>query len=951
MMTVPRQLRSLFVLLLAWLTASATTAAWAFLPDPADDWRTARSPHFIVHFEQPHRAFAQQALEVAEKVYGPVTKSLGWEPYEPTHIVLIGNTDLANGYATPLPFNKTGIFLTPPDFSQDLVRGQWLELVIHHELVHIVHLDKGTGAPGALRNVFGRFPFLFPNLFQPRWMVEGIATWSESAPALGIGRLRGPFFEATLRDERQRGFRGLRELNADGRNPPLFSAYLYGAYFWEFIERRYGKEATRKLVDSYSDNLLPFRLHSVPYEVTGKMMDELYAEFIADLTREVDARAAPILARPAAVGEAVGPLHREVYSLAAGKGRDAGTLYAITDDGLRDPRLQRFDADGGVRTLAAARYGTRIDVRADGAVLASQLEICDGHDVYFDLYVLPAGGSLTGFSRLTKCERYFRAVWNAAGDGVFALRHEPGAQSLVKLDARGGSQQVLLPGSTDVQWIDLAAAPDGRRLALVGKRAGSVGLYEFDLTTGALRPLHVDAAFLHSPHYQGDTLYFLSTTDDQYNVWRVTATGDLQRVTHAHTAVTAFGGIDGRGQLALAVLDAGHTQLRRMREITVQQAAQARTEVPSAAAPSALPPLDAAVTMTDEADYSALATLAPRSWFPVLFADRNTFGLGVSTFGSDALGWHRYYVAPLFEFTQGEPLGLFEYVYHDRHYLTFDRAMAVTRWREEDKRDKATEYERATQAQWISLARLIRWDWRVNAGVGAALAQKDVVVIDGATRGLDDERLAAALLEYDSSRGGILSEGPSQGLRARVLYESYRPFKSGTAFDGDVTRLDLGGYLPLGKAVLALRATDAQGRDRTEDFELGGSFSEFYGEAPRLNERRLALRGYKRGLAALRGQDARLASAEVRFPLVDIDRHAMVPPIGINRLSAAVFYDMGRVSSPTYTSQTFRGVGFEVLGELRLGYLFGAQLRAGVAHGLDDPGDTQVYLQIGRSFR
>ncbi|MBM3396156.1 MAG: hypothetical protein FJY37_16335 [Betaproteobacteria bacterium] len=666
-------LRTTFAILLCTLASSAG----AIGPDPYDEWRTADSEHFTAHYEQAHRAYAQKVLTLAEKIYGPVTKALDWVPYERTHIALLGNIDLANGYATPFPFNQMGIFLTPPDFTDDLVRGQWLELVLHHEFTHIVHLDKSSGAPKFLRNIFGRapsatgilIPTLFPNVFQPRWVVEGLATYSESAPALGIGRLRGPFFEATLRDERKRGFMTLREINADGRRPPLYRNYLYGAYFFEFLTRKYGADAALKLVQSYSDDWIPFRLHSVPYDLTGKMMDELYVEFIADLTEQVDARAAALLAQPESLGAPVGKPYREVYSVAAGKGTSAGYLYAVTDDGLTEPRLQRFDAQGRPETLARSRYGTRIDVRADGSVIASQLEICDGHDLYYDLYVISPGGWL-GPRRLTDCGRYFRAVWSADGQHLFALKHTDGTQSVVRLDADGRNEQVLLTGKDDVQWLDLATAPDGKRLALIGKHAASFAVHEMGIARKALSTRHADSDFKYSPHYQGDALYFLGAVDNVFNVWRLLANGQLERVTHAHTAVTLFGGAGADGQLALGVLRDGETLIHRGASASVLQTAQSQPQAPdpAAVAPSVFTAPQAPTTLQDERDYSALSTLAPRSWVPSLYADRDTFGLGLSTFGSDALGIHNYFLAPMYEFTQREPLGFVGYAYNDRPF-------------------------------------------------------------------------------------------------------------------------------------------------------------------------------------------------------------------------------------------------------------------------------------------
>ncbi|MBM3396157.1 MAG: hypothetical protein FJY37_16340, partial [Betaproteobacteria bacterium] len=137
--------------------------------------------------------------------------------------------------------------------------------------------------------------------------------------------------------------------------------------------------------------------------------------------------------------------------------------------------------------------------------------------------------------------------------------------------------------------------------------------------------------------------------------------------------------------------------------------------------------------------------------------------------------------------------------------------MTVTDWRDDGDTEEATEYERANQAQWMSLARLLRWDYNASAGIGAALSQADRVTIDGPTRDLEDERVAAAVLEYNGTHQNIYSEGPSQGLRARLLYETYKPFKTrSTSYEGEIYRVDLNGYLPLGKTVLAMRGIEAR---------------------------------------------------------------------------------------------------------------------------------------------
>src|SRR5439155_13804122 len=121
------------------------------------------------------------------------------------------------GLASTLPFNYSAVFLSPPDEGELLQNREWLELVLTHELTHIVHLDKAHGGPYSARRIFGRLAFLFPNALQPRWIVEGLAVYAESDAANGYGRLGQSQFEGMMRAEAARGLRSLRELNADGR--------------------------------------------------------------------------------------------------------------------------------------------------------------------------------------------------------------------------------------------------------------------------------------------------------------------------------------------------------------------------------------------------------------------------------------------------------------------------------------------------------------------------------------------------------------------------------------------------------------------------------------------------------------------------------------------------------------------------------------------------------------
>jgi hypothetical protein len=954
-------------MLIALISTGWVPPAQAQYLDPGRSWRTAETPNFRIHFEGETRVTAQRVGDIAERAFILMTRELSWTPRAKVDLVLYSGVDLANGFATPLPFNLSGIFITAPNDGELLDRADWLELVILHELTHIVHLDKVAGAPSVFRYIFGRNLWTFPNALQPRWLVEGLATHSESRAGNGIGRLHSAAFEAQMRDERRRGFLTLAQLNADGRNLPLNRNYLYGAYFFDYLTRTYGQDAAAQMVMWYSRQILPFRVHNSTYQLTKKQMDVVWSDFIDDLTKQIDARSAALRATPERIGE---PLAESQWSVDAMAVAPNGDVYAVVDDGIGAPALTRYRAGGKIaESLATVHRGARINVRSDGAVLIAQPEVCGSYETFYDLYRWTDGGLLSGgVKRLTHCGRYLRAAWLGTDGSLVAIRNDRNGMTSVELLPPEASPKTLIAGDATRQWIDIATSADALTAVLIAKRAGSFELVRLDLASGTSTLLHTDADPKVDLHTAADgAILFVSTAGGAPNVWRL-ANNRLTRLTHAHTAVTQFGGMSADGTLGLTTLEGGKEQLRTLniaaRDMTNALETRAASTQGTSPPPALLAPAPTPVTLAAERGYNPLPSLLPRAWWPLIGAEKGTVSVGASIYGADALGMHSYLLSPLYEITQGEALGQAEYAYRERHFFSVARELNVRRSATIDGSEEPVEYVRTTQAQWVSLARAVRMQRQAALGLGAAMARREGVLVDnvvvsgvtqnGRTNREIDERIAAAVALYDSRGVNWLSEGPSRGQRLQFFYETYRPFKdaAGFRYTGEVLRANWDGYLPLGRTVLAAHWAEGRSqRGTTEPFQLGGSGSLIDTLAPQLNERDISLRGYRTGEPLLRGANARRVTLEWRTPIADIDRHAMVPPVGLNRVSGALFYEGGGAwTSGGGPEQWFRAVGVELLGELRLGYLFGIRLRLGVAWGLDTPGETRAYLQGGRSF-
>jgi hypothetical protein len=350
--------------------------------------------------------------------------------------------------------------------------------------------------------------------------------------------------------------------------------------------------------------------------------------------------------------------------------------------------------------------------------------------------------------------------------------------------------------------------------------------------------------------------------------------------------------------------------------------------------------------MYGERPYSAWSSLRPRYWLPIGYSADGALALGIATDGQDALGLHRYALAPMYEFTQHQALGSAAYVYDNRHGLLLNRWMTVK------ASDSSTvkAYTVNETAQWVSLWRHLSFNTRTYWGLGGAMDREILHDLAAGTSVPHDERVLGLVAGVDTQRQQFLSEGPSQGQNLRLFAETSNGLRG--AYSGNFYRGDWRAYLPAGRTVASLRWNQAYSQPGAEPIQLGGigaSFSENAFALPVLNQREFPLRGYRSGEAVLTGHRASLATLEWRIPISDVDRHLMVPPVGVNRISMSVFTEAGAAweNAPQHW---YKSGGMELLYEARAGYLLPAQLRVGVAKGFEAPGRTEAYVRLGRSF-
>ena len=124
----------------------------------------------------------------------------------------------------------------PEDMSPLGDVDDWYLELVTHEYTHILHTDHIRGLPALINAVLGKT--LAPNQVQPRWILEGLGVYMESART-SAGRLRNSQWDMFMRtDVIGDNVATLDQLSNSVRRWPQGNLYyLYGSYFTTWIER------------------------------------------------------------------------------------------------------------------------------------------------------------------------------------------------------------------------------------------------------------------------------------------------------------------------------------------------------------------------------------------------------------------------------------------------------------------------------------------------------------------------------------------------------------------------------------------------------------------------------------------------------------------------------------------------------------------------------------------
>ncbi len=952
--------------------AAASLAAAGSIVDPALRFRTIDTEHFTIYFHQGADRLAARLGDIAEETWRDVQRPPGaiWDLVpRRTHVVLVDQSEAANGWATPVPYNTILISTAwPSGFELIGNTDDWLRIVFVHEFTHILHLDRSKGWARLVRGVFGRAPLAFPNLFLPVWQIEGIATYEESART-GAGRLSAGNFRALSRDVADTGLTLDRANGGLTSWPGALAPYSEGAGFHAYLATRFGEARLTELAQATSGRV-PFTASRVFPRIFGASLGELWKAYRA-------AETAPLVDRPV---DHAARITRHGYSVtgprffAPCEGCPLEILYSLRTPHAF-PSLNSVTLDGSAPQTLATRFLGETSAAAQGFVIFDQQEIARNVGLYSDLHRLDLSSGRV--RRLTRGARLLDPDLSPDGRTIVSVREGLGHRALMLLSSADPSAQRVLVSEPDTQFNAPRWSPDGRRIAVERHRLDEQSdVVVVDAETGRVQVVATPDPSMRAvtPTWRRDgraLVVAAARGAGVFNLYEVPLVEGAAWRQISFTAGATWPDVspDGRTIAFSGYTPDGFdvfTLPYPETPFTSETARPGRLAAPAENRPGAIDPGTPSDAPTRAGRvYSPWRTLAPTFWSPIVEADGDQVRLGVSTTGVDVLGYHAYGLAASWLTSSPGWSGRQDLI--DRRTPDWSAGYSYARWQPSFVVNASRQTSFFDVAPGASSSPLTVGvvERRLEAGIllpihrvlvtQTGLASM-VYAVDEYTvaRTVNRSGLRAGWA-YDSETRYGFSISQEDGVNIGVTTELIRK-QLGATGNATTTVLDGRLYLP-GLArhhVVAIRAgagRSAGDASAARLFRLGGPGPEggtlhFGSDALTL------LRGFAEDSFA--GSRIGLINADYRWPLARPQRGWGTFPLFLHTVHAAVGADLGHAWTGQFRSTDVKtSVAAELSFDLVAGYRYPLTVTVGGALGRDGATMTTgqaAYLRVGAAF-
>ncbi|MBD3617141.1 MAG: hypothetical protein HUJ22_11280 [Gracilimonas sp.] len=529
------------------------------------NWQQIKTEHFRIIFPDGEDSLAYRSAAILESHYDQTSELTGGK-LKNFPVILNNYNDLSNGFVNSFNFRSEIDLADFKGKGMNPQTGDWLEIVLPHELVHATHFnvqipwdDKKISIPNFI-SIFSPDLARTFHGFPPVGLHEGLAVYYETESVAPMGG-RGNYTFSTNRFNSN--FAGSNRWNMgqtlipSDYTQPYNRHYIAGYSFVDWLHDNYGDEISREAIRFHYHNFFLGYGYALRRK-TGKWPGQLYELYEEDLEAEEQKRLAQIPVNTAEKSTIIDTPYR---------GEETHAPKWITENSLLfygsyyNGRIgfYRYDTDTEDFELIKETFG----------VGDYNFEIENGKDLYFSSYKrdpLYSGVYKTDIHKLdlksgkskqlSKKERVYAPTSN--GERLLGIQGEGPGGKIVEIFPDGSIKELMR--FQDASPVSLKFNPNKPdQLAVTVNRRGVQALWIADLNSlssnlNAIPELAFTDASIHDaewhPHenkilftldappamnvyeYNLDTKEILQITSSLFNAFEASYSPDGQQIAY-----------------------------------------------------------------------------------------------------------------------------------------------------------------------------------------------------------------------------------------------------------------------------------------------------------------------------------------------------------------------------------------------------------------------------------
>lgn len=881
--------------------------------EPGVKYLEISSGQFTIIFPAKYKTEATKLLKDTPAIYNELAKYWGNTVKGRIRVLLTDNRDYSNGSATFFPFNTIEIFMKPPAAETSLGKySNWINMVLCHELTHLINFHSSNGFLRFMRKITGTNPFFYPVAVLPGWFLEGTAVYSES-DMFESGRLNTSNYKniLTISSTNNTTPDWFRLDGLYRRWPGGSAQYIYGAGLMNYLSREYGKNAPAEIISQYIKEPLVLPVEYTLKKYTGKTTRQLWQDYTDSYKTELKTSSADSITSD-------GFSKGAPVSLA-----DNSLVYSYSNH-KEYPGLYRHNKGRGEYLNRQSGINSRLSLK-NGKIWYSALSAYRGYATYSDIYyyIINKGKTV----RVTKGKRLFSPV--PYKNRTLCIKRENNSSHLVWLN-RDRSTKRVSGNYENIQDLTVSTNNLSPLLAYreTGKNYWKCGI--LDTTTGKLKSFTPDGINCYSPLWTDkNDILFIGETRGQTYLYNYNM--DTESINRAENINPYQLGESSEKNLIFSAYSTKGIDLLNI-DIDKVRWTKADNSEEQKPAPGSLPELEAA-----SKNYNPVRDLVPHYFAPGFRNGGDEFQPGIIFSGNDVLQRHTYFGELYYGFRSRKPGFRMSY-YYDGLAPTF--ATSVSNLYKRHSGGITQHNSKINTGLFFNLITRNRFTLRLYTGY-----YRERVEFSGSRNsGTDLGGLKTALL-FNSAKNYRDSISAADGLKFTLSYTRDQR-ELGSDYNINTISFDYRHYFSISKPVTAaIRVGFADsGGEAGKLFSIGGK-GEVEIPAIASSDIFTLLRGYPSGYEY--GTGGWIMNCELRIPLFDIERGYWFVH-SFERVWLTLFFDAGNLWMRDIKIDPLKSVGGELNLRLRAGILQ-MTLSAGLAFPLDT-GSAKIYFRIGSSL-